>query len=202
MPAPEPGESWGILGGVFDPVHHGHLALARDIRTARRLDGILFVPTFEPPHRSARPVAGYPDRVEMLDLALQDESGFEVSRIEEATSRPSYTLDTVRALKAAHHDVGFSFLVGADNLDQLKTWHEWRKILDEVRLLVGCRPGAAVNELPDLPADRIDLVETSLVDLSSTYVRSRIKPGLSLDELNKMVPPAVAGYILQRKLYR
>jgi nicotinate-nucleotide adenylyltransferase len=202
MPAPEPGESWGILGGVFDPVHCGHLALATDVQATRRLDGVLFVPTFEPPHRSAPPAAEYADRIEMLKLAVQDQTGFEISRIEETTSRPSYTLETVRALKTAHPGVEFSFIVGADNLGQLKTWREWEKILDEVRLLVGCRPGATVKELSALPAGRIDIVETSLVDLSSTYVRSRVKQGVPFDELAKMVPQAVATYILQRELYR
>ena len=100
MPALEPGQRWGILGGMFDPVHLGHLSLAENIRTARDLDGVLLVPSYDPPHRSEQPRAPFDDRVAMLELAVGDLPGLEVSNIEALLERPGYTLLTVRALNA------------------------------------------------------------------------------------------------------
>jgi len=202
MPAPEPGERWGVLGGVFDPVHIGHLTLARDVLRVRRLNGVLLVPTYQPPHRSELPAAAFEDRVAMLKLAVQGETALEISRIEESTPRPSYSLETVRALKHLYPGVEFSFIIGADNLCQLQTWHQWRVVLQEVKLIVGCRPGARIDDLCDLPLDRIDFVESSMVDVSSTHVRNRIKGGVTREQLATLVPGEVADYILQRKLYR
>jgi nicotinate-nucleotide adenylyltransferase len=202
MPAPSPGQRWGILGGAFDPIHLGHLTLARDVKNLRRFQGILFVPTFHPPHRPSLPKASFEDRLEMVRLALCDQPGMEVSRIEEQTGRPSFTFDTVKALKVACPGVEFELIVGADQLGQLPAWYRWRELLDEVRLVVGCRPGAPQPLLPDSVPERIIVLESSLVDLSSTQVRAGIEGGATLDELSALVPRAVAEYIMMKKLYR
>jgi nicotinate-nucleotide adenylyltransferase len=202
MPAPEPGERWGILGGVFDPVHIGHLTLARDVLRISNLSGVLLVPTCQPPHRSQRPVADFEDRIAMLRLALVGHPGLEISRIEDTTPRPSYTLQTVTALKQAHPSVEFMFIMGADNLCQLQTWHRWEDVLREVRLIVGCRPGASIGDLSAFPPGRIDLVETSEVDVSSTLIRERVKCGATREELVTMVTAQVADFIMKRKLYQ
>lgn len=202
MPAPEPGQTWGILGGTFDPVHLGHLSLATDMQKAQKLDGVLLVPAFDPPHRAEQPHASFEDRVAMLTLATEDVSGLIISRIEESLGRPGYTLETVRALGKQHDRIDFRFIVGADNLNLLRTWHRWETVLDEIRLLVGCRPGADLEPIADLPRARIDLVETSMIDLSSTEIRDRVNQGIDPEELSRMVPPKVATYILERNLYR
>ena len=137
----------------------------------------------------------------MLRLALVGHPGLEISPIEDITPRPSFTLQTVKALKQAHPAVEFIFIIGADNLCQLQTWHKWKDVLREVRLVVGCRPGASIGDLSAFPPGRIDLVETSEVDLSSTLVRERIKCGATREQLVTMVPAQVADFILQRKLY-
>ena len=201
MPAPEPGERWGILGGVFDPVHIGHLTLAREVRERGGLDGVLLVPTLDPPHRPQQPAAGFDDRVTMLELALTGETAMEVSRIEETTARPSYTLETVRALREQYPSVEFVFIVGADIVSQFKTWHCWEQVLREIRLVVGHRPGADLSDLSTFPPGCVDLVETSEVDLSSTLVRERIRSSVTREQLVTMVPASVADFILQRKLY-
>jgi len=202
MPAPEPGQTWGILGGTFDPVHLGHLSLATDMQKAQKLDGVLLVPAFDPPHRTERPHALFEDRATMLTLATEDVSGLEISRVEESLGCPGYTLETVRALRKQHTGIDFRFIVGADNLNLLRTWHKWETVLDEIRLLVGCRPGVDLEPITDLPRARIDLVETSMIDLSSTEIRDRVNQGIDPEELNRMVPPKVATYILERNLYR
>ena len=168
----------------------------------RRLDGVIFVPTLDPPHRASCPVASYDDRVSMVNLAISGLPGFEVSRIEENTSRPSYTLLTVGALKKAFPGVAYEVIIGADQLTQLKTWYRWEDLLQEVIVLVGSRPGSVVNALSDFPPDRVMAVETSLVDLSSTHIRSRIRQGAAQAELTTMMPSAVVEYILERSLYR
>jgi nicotinate-nucleotide adenylyltransferase len=202
MPAPEPGQRWGILGGTFDPVHLGHLSLGRQIREVRRLDGVLLVPSYDPPHRDHEPDASFADRLAMLRLAVDDDPNFAISTIEETTSRPSYTLNTVRALRAAHPGVEFYFIVGADNLALLRTWHRWETVLREIKLLVGARPGADLSEVDSFPADALELVPTDEIAVSSTEVRQAIRRGTDPESLARLVPRAVAEYIAERKLYR
>jgi len=202
MPAPEPGQRWGILGGAFDPIHLGHLALAHNIRRLRALYGVLFVPTFEPPHRPLPPQASFDDRVEMTRLALLSQDSLESSRIEEHTGRPSYTLNTVRALKSKHPGTEFELIIGADQLAAFSSWHRWQGLLNEVLIIVGHRPGTIVAISTDLPPERIVILETALVAVSSTEVRSRIRAGATGAELAEMVPASVADYIEAKKLYR
>ena len=202
MPAPEPGQKWGILGGTFDPVHLGHLALATEVLEARQLDGILLLPTFDPPHRDEQPHAAFQDRLTMLHMIGESEPRFAVCTIEEELELPGYTLRTIRALRQKYDGVDFQFIIGADNLAQLKTWHRWETLLDEVRLLVGYRPGADLEAIKDYPQARIDIIETTLVDISSTDIRQAVREGVTADELNRLVPPPVADYIIRKGLYR
>ncbi len=202
MPAPEPGQKWAILGGTFDPVHLGHIALATDILNAEQLDGVLLIPAYDPPHRDEQPRATFEDRLAMLDLVCESEPRFTVCPIEEELERPSYTLMTIGALRRKYDGVDFRFIIGADNLIQLKTWHRWDELLDEVRLLVGCRPGADMDAIKDYPEARIDIVETSMVDISSTATRRVVRGGATEDELKQLVPAPVADYIVAKGLYR
>ena len=202
MPAPEPGQSWGILGGIFDPVHLGHIRLADDIQKAGRLDGVLFVPSFDPPHRQNQQRAPFEDRVAMLQLAVVDHCGLEVSDIEHRIDRPGYTLNTIRALKKDHAGVVFQLVIGADNLHSFRTWYRWEQILEEVKLLVGSRPGTGSEGVQGIRPDRMELLSTGLVDVSSTMVRARARENVGIDELSNLVPRPVAEYIVRNELYR
>lgn len=202
MPAPEPGQKWGILGGVFDPVHLGHLAIATEILDARQLDGIFLIPAFDPPHCDKQPYATFSDRVAMLQMVCEDEPRLSLCTIEKDLKRPSYTLRTIRALRQKYEDVDFRFIIGADNLVQLKTWHHWETLLDEVRLLVGYRPGANLEAISDYPQAKIDIIETTLVDISSTHIREAVRQGVTNDDLKRLVPPQVADYIIKKRLYQ
>jgi nicotinate-nucleotide adenylyltransferase len=202
MPAPEPGQRWGILGGAFDPIHLGHVALAQDIKRLRALDGVLLVPTFEPPHRPFPPQASFEDRVEMTRLALLGQDGLNLSRIEQSTGRPSYTLNTVRALKSEYVGTEFELIVGADQLAAFSSWHRWQELLSEVLIVVGRRPGLDITAPGELPRERIVILETALVAVSSTEVRSKIRSGATCADLAEMVPAAVAEYFEAKKLYR
>ena len=201
-PTPDRGGSWGILGGTFDPVHRGHLALAREICEQKKLTGALFLPSIRHPFKQGQCEASFSDRVAMLRLAVKNHECFLVSEIEVEMSLSGYTLDTVRACKQRYPRAEFSFIVGADILGELKQWHDPEQILREVRILVGSRPPYDKKQLAAFPSDRIELVPTSLIDLSSTEVRQKIGDNISPDELDMLIPSKVRQYIQQRRLYR
>lgn len=202
MAGPEPGQSWGILGGVFDPVHRGHLILAEQVRSLSRLNGILFIPACKTPHRQLSQGASFKQRACMLILALTDYPTFDLDTLEQDQHLSGYSLDTVRILKKRYPKVDFQFIIGADNLASFKTWHRWEDVLKEIRLLVGCRPGSKPVDLGDFPEGRVQLFETQLVDLSSTAVREAVQAGVTKERLAQMVPDRVAEYIVKEGLYQ
>ncbi|PWB75960.1 nicotinate (nicotinamide) nucleotide adenylyltransferase [candidate division GN15 bacterium] len=202
MPIPDNGEKWGIFGGAFDPVHNGHLTLAREIRLNAHLDGILFVPSFVPPRKVQGCVASFQHRFAMLGLATADDKRFGVTDIESERDEPGYTLHTVRALKKRFPGTALSFIIGADLLTEIETWFEAMEIIKEVPIIAGTRPGAALKTPAGLPSGAVSLVPTSPVDLASHDIRARIAAGITLQELSRMMPPVVAQYILDEGLYR
>jgi len=202
-PAPGMTGNWGILGGAFDPVHRGHLTLASDIRAAKTLTGVLFVPSYEPPHKMNRCEASWDDRLAMIRLAIEGRDSFKVSTVEAEMSQPGYSLNTVRALKCLYPDVTWYFIIGEDLLSEFAAWHRPEEILREVRILAGSRPAApAPGSAQPYRSDRIEVVTTGLFDVSSTEIRRRIKEGTAPAELRELVGDAVGEYILSRKLYR
>jgi nicotinate-nucleotide adenylyltransferase len=205
-------ERVGILGGTFDPIHYGHLVIAEQVREALRLDRILFVPAPRPPHKLDEDMAPAADRAAMVELAIAGNKAFEMSEIELRREGPSYTADTMTELadEAAREGVArdLFFILSAEALAGLRSWHEPARLLQLARLVVVPRPGAP---LPDqiklesvLPggadyAGRVDCVETTLIAHSSSDVRSRAAEGRSIRYL---VPPEVDAYIREHRLYR
>lgn len=198
----------GVFGGTFDPVHFGHLVLAQDAFERLELDRLLLVPCRTPAHKSGGAFAAPEDRAAMLELAVEGDPRFEVSRVEFERDGPSYTIDTLLELRRRHPGARFSLLVGADTLLEL---HGWRRIGD---LLALCevasfpRPGTdlAGRSAADLGFADPELaarlwarrVEGHRVDVSSTEVRMRLAEGLSIRYL---VPDPVAMYIAEHRLY-
>jgi nicotinate-nucleotide adenylyltransferase len=199
---PEAGGAWGILGGAFDPVHYGHLTLARDIRLAKNLDGVILIPSFRPPHRARPCVASFEERSEMLSLAVADDPSFVIDTIEKDIPKPGYTITVVRELKRRFPNAQFSFILGADNLTAFWNWREPMKILSEIHILAGARPGGMPESADRFPAGSIEYIPTSMLDVSSSGIRDQIKGGLGETELAKLMPQAVASYILARGLYQ
>ena len=189
-------ERIGIYGGTFDPVHHGHLILARDAVEQLGLSRMIFVPAALSPHKLGRtPGAPGALRLEMLRAAVAGEDIFEVDPCELGRAGPSYTVDTIHALRARLPGAELHYLIGADNVPELRTWHR----IDELRKLVTFAvfhrrlPDASGQAAGSLP--RLDRV----LDLSSTEIRNRVASGRSIRYL---VPEPVAAVIDAHDLYR
>ncbi len=201
MHSPNNGGQWGILGGSFNPVHRGHLALATDLAAAKDYDGVLMVPSFIPPRKVIPDMAPFEDRVAMLRLACESVPQLVISTIEAESDTPGYTLLTVRALKKRYPKATFSFIIGADLLAEFASWYESEDILNEVSIQVGSRPGSHLEIPSGFDKSRFELIETTLLDISSREIRDRIRAGIGREELVKLVPEKVADYLIERGLY-
>ncbi len=199
--SPDRGGRWAVLGGVFDPIHRGHMTLARDLAHKLDADGILLVPSFSPPHKENTSHAPFEDRVAMIHLAIGDSPEFCVSRIEADMDQPGYTVNTVRALKRQFPQTEFLFVIGADNILDIRNWYQPEEIFKEIEVIAGSRPGYDI-EVPPEYAQNIRVVPTDSVDVSSSEIRKMIKAGASKEELGILLPPAVVSFIVGRKLYK
>jgi nicotinate-nucleotide adenylyltransferase len=183
-----------IFGGTFDPVHFGHLALAREAAERFQLDRVLFVPAAHPPHKSGYTRASYADRVRMLELACEGEPRFEVSRLEENTAR-SYSIDTIEKLRATLSPGDeLYFLIGADAFAEIRTWFRWCDVARLVHFLVVSRPGHEYEIPEGVTVDRID---TLCMPVSS----SEIRRALAIGETPEGLPPAVLHYCVTHAVY-
>lgn len=195
----------GVLGGTFDPIHLGHLAAGEDVAWQLGLDLVLFVPNRHPPHKEGQSVSAVENRVAMTELAVADNPRFRVSRVEVERSGPSYTLDTLRELEQRHPGDEIYFLVGCDALDQLHSWHEPDRLLEEFSIAVMQRPSVtAVNwervesRFPRI-REQIQLIDIAELEISGQDVRRRVGSGRPI---RYYVLPAVSRYIEEHRLYR
>jgi len=200
----------GLFGGSFDPIHLGHLLVAEEARDALRLDRVLFVPASRPPHKPGRALTPYTDRTRMVRLALRGNPGFELAELERDAARPSYTVETLRRLRAAPEPIDdLWLLLGGDSLEEIDTWREPEEIARLARLAVYPRPGwkagfaAAASPVPSHAArwaeeGRLRFLDGPPIDLSATAIRERAAAGRSLRFL---VPEPVRRFIVERGLY-
>lgn len=187
----------GLLGGTFDPVHVAHVALAQAALQALQLDQVRWIPAGQP-WQKTRQVTAAVHREAMVRLAIAGEPRFVLDRIELERSGPSYTLDTVKALSAAHPHTEWVLIVGADQYASLHTWVDWRELLGRVVLAVANRPGALPALHPEVLAFPHRAVPLPMLDISSTDVRQRTQHGA---DISALVPPEVARYIESHRLY-
>lgn len=189
----------GILGGTFDPVHVGHLALAEAAREGLGLARVHFVVAAQPPHKSRRPITAAEHRWRMVALATHDTPHFLACRCELDRQGPSYTIDTVRDYARRYPAARLHLILGSDALLELDTWREPQALLGLVTVVVAVRPGTDRKAVSArLRAVDGVLLELMAPDVSATEVRSRIAAGLSVDGL---VPPSVVDYIARQGLY-
>ncbi len=184
-----------IFGGTFDPVHVGHLTVAKEAARQCELDRIWFVPASHPPHKGGVAAAPYEDRVRMLELACQHEPLFHVSRLEEGEC-VSYSIHTVEKVRASLADQDeLYFLIGADAFAEIQSWYRWQDVVRLVRFIVASRPGHGYR-IP--PGARVHRLETLALPISSSELRARLAAGEAPPE----IPPPVLAYIRQHGLYR
>ena len=211
----------GILGGTFDPIHHGHLCLAQEVLEQCRLGAVRFIPTGTPPHREA-PRANAAQRLAMVKLALQGNVQFELDEREIHKNDPCYTVDTLAGLRS---DFGtqqsLCLLMGGDAFLQLHTWHRWEHLFELAHIVVVQRAGMPLGNamknadaklqaeyqarlapspaaLAETPAGRIAVIDMPALEISATNIRRRINEHRSIRYL---VPDAVHDYILSNHLY-
>lgn len=205
-----------LYGGTFDPVHAGHLAVARAAREALQAD-VAFLPAADPPHRPP-PGASVEQRAHLLALAIAGEPGFGLDLRELRRPGPSYTVDTLRDWRSQRGpDAPLAWLVGADAFRGLAGWHEWRALLDLAHFVVAVRPGHDLDELPPeldafcagrwapapalalSPAGRLFRLTMPLHPASATELRRRLRAG---EPHGGWLAPAVAAHIGREGLYR
>ena len=188
----------GVMGGTFDPIHHGHLVAASEVVSQFHLDEVVFVPTGTPWQKDRRPVSPAEDRYLMTVVATMSNPQFSVSRIDIDRQGPTYTTDTLRELRSLNPDAELFFITGADALSQIFSWRNAQELFDLAHFIGVTRPGHTLTD-PGLPAGGVSLVEVPALAISSTDCRLRV----SRDEpIWYLVPDEVVRYIDKRKLYR
>ncbi|MBU1224819.1 MAG: nicotinate-nucleotide adenylyltransferase [Gammaproteobacteria bacterium] len=206
----------GIFGGTFDPIHFGHLRLAEEMAEGLGLGRVLFIPAGQPPHRGA-PRTAASHRLEMVRRAISGNPRFDADAREVERPRPSYTVDTLTALRAElGNDQPLWLLLGADAFLELPTWHEWRRLFDLANIAVAARPGAQQSDaMPDPlksevlqrqvadgsaagPAGSVLWRATTPLDISATVIRDTLARHGSARYL---LPDAVLDYIHEHQLY-
>jgi nicotinate-nucleotide adenylyltransferase len=189
----------GVMGGTFDPIHHGHLVAASEVAQVFTLDEVVFVPTGQPWQKEDRQVSPSEDRYLMTVIATASNPRFSVSRIDIDRGGPTYTIDTLRDLRAERGDEAeLFFITGADALAQIMSWQDVNELF-KLAHFVGCtRPGHLLTG-HGLPEHRVSLVEVPALAISSTNCRQRVARG---EPIWYLVPDGIVQYIAKRRLYR
>jgi nicotinate-nucleotide adenylyltransferase len=188
----------GVMGGTFDPVHHGHLVAASEVASRFMLDEVVFVPTGEPWQKTDRDVSPAEDRYLMTVIATASNPRFSVSRADIDRKGPTYTIDTLTEMRDAHPDAQLFFITGADALDQILSWHQAAELFEYAHFVGVTRPGYRLNG-EHLPRGSVTLVEVPAMAISSTDCRARVAGG---EPVWYLVPDGVVQYISKRGLYR
>lgn len=213
------GQRIGLLGGTFDPVHKGHIEVAKLAEKTMSLDRVIFIPAADPPHKK-RPGASYSHRVAMLEIALAapGHEKFEISLLEAERKAPSYTIDTLIEMKKRLGEQRFYFIIGADSLLELHLWYRFQELPELTDFIVAARPGISMQEIekaleklagpfiPDPPNVRWRRMDGAKIyyladvsnNISSTTIRMQIRDGVSPDTIDRRV----LDHIMVHGLYR
>jgi nicotinate-nucleotide adenylyltransferase len=183
----------GILGGTFDPPHHGHLLIANEVLSSLLLDEIWFMPNQEPPHKKKSETIKNDDRLQMLELAVGNNKQFKVEPIELERKGPSYTIETMEILTSKYEDNQFFFIIGADMIEFLPKWHKIDELIKLVQFVGVERP--AYSHKTNYPLLYVDV---PAMEVSSSLIRERLKKGKSVRYL---LPEQVIDFIKECHLY-
>ena len=186
----------GILGGTFNPIHMGHLILAEEAYYKLKLDKLIFVPAFMPPHKEMTPPVSPQDRLNMVRLAIEDNPHLEVSTFEIDLRKKSYSVDTLREFRKIYgEDSALYFITGSDSLKDLFSWKDVNDIFKISKFIVANRPGYPMKDVPK----NVETVVITPIEISSQDIRKRLKEGRSIRYL---VPEKVRLYIIEHNLYK
>ena len=191
-----------LYGGTFDPVHSGHLEIARRVSELFEIEKVLFVPAQVAPHKVGRPVTEPIHRYAMLALATQNDPRLLISTFELDAPDRRYTVDTVEHFqRVLGESTELFFIMGADSWSEISTWREWERLLQVVNHIVVTRPGYEVDKTLPSRAARVFFTDAVMKDVSATNIR-RLVAAARFDELAELVPEPVAEYIRKYELYR
>jgi nicotinate-nucleotide adenylyltransferase len=196
----------GISGGTFDPLHHGHLIIAEDIRESFKLDKVIFIPSGLPPHKDTDKVTKAQHRYNMVEIGIENNPFFEASPIEINRPGYTYTIDTLTQLKSEYDkNTKIYFITGADVIHKLLTWRNYQQIFKLCEFVAVLRPGfkkssflRAVNNIRTKYGAVIHATEAPLIGISSTIIRDRVSKNKSIKYL---VPEGIEQYIYENRLY-
>jgi nicotinate-nucleotide adenylyltransferase len=188
----------GVMGGTFDPIHHGHLVAASEVQSVFGLDEVVFVPTGQPWQKAVTEVSPAEHRYLMTVIATASNPRFTVSRVDVDRPGPTYTIDTLRELKEQRGDVEMFFITGADALAQILSWKDVDELWSLAHFVGVTRPGHALSNT-GLPENGVSLLEVPAMAISSTACRDRVAAGQPVWYL---VPDGVVQYIGKYSLYR
>jgi nicotinate-nucleotide adenylyltransferase len=188
----------GVMGGTFDPIHHGHLVAASEAALRFELDEVVFVPTGQPWQKSKFDVTAAEDRYLMTVVATASNPRFTVSRVDVDRDAPTYTVDTLHDLAAIFPDDELFFITGADALEQILSWHRASEMFEVAHFVGVTRPGFTLDA-KHLPQGAVSLIEVPAMAISSTDCRARVAKG---EPVWYLVPDGVVQYITKRGLYR
>lgn len=189
----------GVMGGTFDPIHHGHLVAASEVQHRYGLDEVVFVPTATQPFKKGRRVTIPEHRYLMTSIATASNPRFTVSRVDIERGQTTYTVDTLRDLKRERPGSHLFFITGADALRQIMDWKNAEELFQLARFVGVTRPGHVLSKADNLPADRVSLLEVPAMAISSTDIRQRVATGAPIWYLT---PDGVVQYIAKYGLYR
>jgi len=194
------GRRIGVMGGTFDPVHHGHLSAANEVATLYALDEVVFVPTGQPWQKNVRTVSPAEDRYLMTVVATASNPRFSVSRTDIDRPGPTYTVDTLRDLRAAYGpDTQLFFITGADALAQILSWRNADELFEMAHFVGVSRPGYGPAVVDGFPDGAVTALEVPALAISSSDCRARVGRG---HPVYYLVPDGVVQYIDKRALYR
>jgi nicotinate-nucleotide adenylyltransferase len=191
-----------LYGGTFDPVHSGHLEIARKVSELFEIEKVLFIPAQVAPHKVGRPVTEPIHRYAMLALATQNDPRLSISTFELEAPDRRYTVDTVEHFRTKFAgSTELFFIMGADSWSEITTWREWERLLKTINHIVVTRPGHEVDRTLPVPGAQVFFTDAVMKDVSATGIRRLVAEGRG-GELDQLVPGPVAEYIRKYELYR
>lgn len=193
----------GLFGGTFDPVHNGHIAIAKEAFKKLALDEIILIPCGDPPHKTKKDISDKAHRLAMTEMAFSSLGGFSVSDYEIKKQTPCYSVDMLKHFKKLYPDDELFFIIGADSFHDIPTWWHYRELLSLCTIIVVSRPDIDKSELfsrfaGDEAPPRVFYLGNVAYDVSSTQIRAMV---YRRQDISKLVPDKVVQYIKKNELY-